>query len=116
MTGTVNGTPGGEPRPGLHGERTRLAWVRTATTMAGAGMVAAGLAVRHDLPGLAVPFAAAALAGAVLLLRTGIRHRRLERALRHGRPFDPRLDVGIAWAGGIAVAAGALVLVLVLSL
>lgn len=72
----------GEPRPGLHSERTRLAWVRTAVTMAGSGIAAAGISVRQDLPVLAVPFAAAALAGAVLLLRTGIRHRRLERALR----------------------------------
>ncbi|WP_432923665.1 DUF202 domain-containing protein [Microbispora sp. CA-135349] len=100
------------PKPGLHSERTRLAWVRTAVTMSGTGMVAAGLAVRHDLPGLAVPFAAAALAGAVLLLRTGIRHRRLERALRGGHPLDHRLDGRIAWAGALAVAAAALVLVL----
>ncbi|MBX6385545.1 MAG: DUF202 domain-containing protein [Microbispora sp.] len=105
----------GEPRPGLHGERTRLAWVRTAVTMAGSGIGAAGISVRHDLPALAAPFAAAALAGAVLLLRTGIRHRRLERALNRGCPLDDRMDARIAWAGALAVAAAALVMVLVLA-
>ncbi|MGW5260583.1 DUF202 domain-containing protein [Microbispora sp. NPDC004025] len=112
MTGPV----GGVPRPGLHSERTRLAWVRTAVTMSGSAMVMAGLAVRHDLPGLAAPFAAAALAGAVLLLRTGVRHRRLERALRYGHPLDHRRDGLIAWAGALAVAAAALVLVLMLAM
>ncbi|GGO18674.1 hypothetical protein GCM10010116_37580 [Microbispora rosea subsp. aerata] len=102
----------GEQRPGLHGERTRLAWVRTAVTMAGSGVAAAGISVRQDLPALAVLFAAAALAGAVLLLRTGVRHRRLERALRQGRPLDDRMDARIAWAGALAVAAAALVMVL----
>ncbi|MEV5738857.1 DUF202 domain-containing protein [Microbispora rosea] len=106
----------GEPRPGLHSERTRLAWVRTAVTMAGAGIGAAGISVRQDLVALAVPFVAAALAGAVLLLRTGTRHRRLERALRQRRPLDDRLDTGVAWAGALAVAAAALVMVLTLAL
>ncbi|WP_310739549.1 DUF202 domain-containing protein [Microbispora sp. H10830] len=105
----------GEPRPGLHSERTRMAWVRTAVTMSGSAVGAAGIMVRHDLPGLAVPFAAAALAGAVLLLRTGRRHRALERTLRHGRPLDHRLDARVAWAGALAVAAAALVAVLVLA-
>ncbi|TLP63839.1 DUF202 domain-containing protein [Microbispora triticiradicis] len=103
---------GGGPRPGLHGERTRLAWVRTAVLMSGSGIGAAGAALRDDLPGLAVPFGVVALAGAVLLLRTGLRHRALERALRHGRPLRSGLDARVAWAGALAAAAGALVLVL----
>ncbi|GIH60521.1 DUF202 domain-containing protein [Microbispora siamensis] len=107
--------PGGEPRPGLHSERTRLAWVRTAVTMSGSAVGAAGMMVRHDLPGLAVPFAAAALAGAVLLLRTGRRHRALERTLRHGRPLDHRPDALVAWAGALAVAAAALVAVVAIT-
>ena len=115
MTEPVRGEPSGSPRPGLHIERTRLAWVRTAVMMSGYGMGAAGISVREDLPGLAVPFAAAALAGAVLLVRTGIRHRRLERTLRHERPLDHRMDARIAWAGVLAVAAAALVLVVVLA-
>ena len=106
---------GEAPRPGLHSERTRLAWVRTAMTMACSGMVLAGLAVRHDRPGSAALFAAAGLAGAVLLVRTGPRHSRLERALRHGHPLDHRLDVVVAWAGALAVAVAALVLVLALA-
>jgi len=106
----------GEPRPGLHSERTRLAWVRTAVTMAGSGIAAAGISVRQDLPVLAVPFAAAALAGAVLLLRTGIRHRRLERALRQGSLVDGRRDARIVWAGALAVAAAALIMVLTMAL
>ncbi|WP_182880116.1 DUF202 domain-containing protein [Microbispora sp. H10949] len=105
-------TSGGGPGPGLHGERTRLAWVRTAVLMSGSGIGAAGAAVRDDLPGLAVPFGVVALAGAVLLLRTGLRHRTLERALRHGRPLRSGLDARVAWAGALAAAAGALVLVL----
>ncbi|MEU7884122.1 DUF202 domain-containing protein [Microbispora bryophytorum] len=104
-----------ESRPGLHSERTRMAWVRTAVTMAGSGVGGAGIMVRHDLPGIAVPFAAAALAGAVLLLRTGRRHRALGRMLRHGRPLDHRLDARIAWAGALTVAAAALVAVLALA-
>jgi putative membrane protein len=98
---------------GLHSERTRLAWVRTATTLAGAGLVTTGAGLRDgESLGLIVPFALAALSGSALLLRTGARYRRVERALKEGAPLDDTTDGRLAWAGVLCVAAGALVLIL----
>ncbi|ETK32521.1 DUF202 domain-containing protein [Microbispora sp. ATCC PTA-5024] len=107
------GTPGG---PGLHSERTRLAWVRAAAALAACGLGAAGAALRHGVAGaVTVPFVLAALSGAVLLVRTGVRHHHVERALAEGRTLDPGLDVRLAWLGALCVAAGALVLVITLA-
>ncbi|GII54636.1 hypothetical protein Pth03_30250 [Planotetraspora thailandica] len=98
---------------GLHSERTRLAWVRTAATLAGAGLVMGGTGLRGaENPALLVPFALAALSGAALLLRTGARYRRVEQALKEGVPLDETTDGRLVWAGVLCVAAGALVLVL----
>ncbi|GAA4559925.1 DUF202 domain-containing protein [Planotetraspora kaengkrachanensis] len=98
---------------GLHNERTRLAWVRTATVLAVAGLVAAGAGLRGgEGPLMITPFAVAALCGAILLLRTGARYRRVERALRDGAPLDDKVDARLAWAGVLCVVAGALALVL----
>ncbi|GII78723.1 hypothetical protein Sru01_37050 [Sphaerisporangium rufum] len=107
----VAGT-GGEPgeRPGLHNERTLLAWIRTATALAAGGLGAAGIAGRMSGDGrAAVPFVIAALCGAILLARSRLRHRRAEGALRAGRPLDDHVDALIAWLGVLAVSAGALV-------
>ncbi|MEZ0072552.1 DUF202 domain-containing protein [Planotetraspora sp. GP83] len=102
--------------PGLHSERTRLAWVRLGTVLAAAGLGAAGVGLRHHAgEGVTVLFAFAALSGALLLLRTGIRFRRVERALRDGRPLDDTLDARVAWLGVLLLVAGALSLVLTLA-
>ncbi|MEO3869221.1 DUF202 domain-containing protein [Nonomuraea sp. B12E4] len=98
---------------GLQSERTRLAWVRTAVALATGGLGAAGLSMRHQLPLPAVAgFALAALCGAVLLIRTGARFRRVQAALHGGRPLDSGFDVLIAWLGTLSVVAGAVTFVL----
>ncbi|MEU6998623.1 DUF202 domain-containing protein [Nonomuraea sp. NPDC046570] len=98
--------------PGLQSERTRLAWVRTAVALSTGGLGAAGLAVRA---GLAAPitaaFALAALCGGILLVRTGVRFRRVQRALHAGDPLDDRFDAQLAWVGTLCVVAGAVVFV-----
>ncbi|MEO3812808.1 DUF202 domain-containing protein [Sphaerisporangium sp. B11E5] len=100
-----------DPAAGLHRERTLLAWIRTGVALAAGGLLAAGAAGRRFHDGrAAAPFVLAALCGAVLLVRAGLRHRRAERA--HGAPPDVRPDAFVAWLGTLAVAAGALVLAL----
>ncbi|RCG29366.1 DUF202 domain-containing protein [Sphaerisporangium album] len=102
-----------EESPGLHGERTLLAWIRTAAALAAGGLVAAGAAGRHlGHGGAAIPFVLAALCGAILLARTGVRHRRVHRALRDGLSLDDQADALLAWFGALAVAAGAVAFVL----
>ncbi|MBB6349108.1 DUF202 domain-containing protein [Nonomuraea muscovyensis] len=102
--------------PGLQSERTRLAWVRTAVMLATGGIAGAGLVLRHGPPPAtgvsAVAFALAALSGAVLLTRTGVRFRRVQGALHGGRPVDSRPDALLAWLGTLCAVAGAAVFVL----
>jgi uncharacterized membrane protein YidH (DUF202 family) len=98
---------------GLQSERTRLAWVRTAVTLATGGLGGTGLAAAAGLPPPAIAcFALAALCGAVLLIRTGARFRRVQRALHGGTPLNNGLDALFAWLGTLAVVAAALVFVL----
>ncbi|MGW0479576.1 DUF202 domain-containing protein [Nonomuraea sp. NPDC003214] len=98
---------------GLQSERTRLAWVRTAVTLATGGLGATGLAARAGLPLPALAaFALAALCGAVLLIRTRVRFRRVQQALHGGRPLDNGADALLAWLGTLAVVAGALTFVI----
>ena len=102
--------------PGLQSERTRLAWVRTAVALSSGGLGAMGLSARHGLPRAAVAaFVPAAVGGAALLLRTGIRFRRVQEALHGGRSVDAGLDALFAWLGTLSVVAGALVFVLALA-
>lgn len=101
--------PGRVWDPGLQSERTRLAWARTAAALAGGGLGATVAALRGGVSGLAVPaFVLAALCGGVLLARTGVRFRNVQRALHEGRPLDNRADAVLAWLGALAVAAGSL--------
>jgi putative membrane protein len=94
--------------PGLQSERTRLAWVRTAVLLAAGGLGAAGLVVRAGAhPAVAPAFGLAALCGAVLLIRTGTRFRRVQEALHAGRPLRDQADVVVAWFGVLAVVVGA---------
>ncbi|WP_433240191.1 DUF202 domain-containing protein [Streptosporangium sp. CA-135522] len=93
---------------GLQSERTRLAWARTAAVLAVSGLGAAGLGLRTGIPLIAVvPFALAALCGALLLARSGVRYQRVQHALHEGSPLDEQADVVIAWMGTLAAAAGA---------
>ncbi len=93
---------------GLQNERTRLAWARTAAVLAVGSLGAAGAALRAGVSPLAVvPFALAAVSGALLLARTGVRYRRVQRALHEGSPLDERADAVIAWLGTLAVVLGA---------
>ncbi len=97
---------------GLQSERTRLAWVRTAAALAAGGLGAAFLSLRGGAGALAVPpFALAAICGAVLLARTGVRFRRVQRALHGGRPLDNRADALLAWLGVLAAICGSLLTV-----
>lgn len=94
---------------GLQSERTRLAWVRTAAALATIGLGAGGAAFRQGAgPVTAVLFLAGALAGAVLLGRTGLRYHRVERAMRDGLPLRHGFDTLLAWLGTLAVIAGSL--------
>ncbi|WP_433500603.1 DUF202 domain-containing protein [Sphaerimonospora sp. CA-214678] len=98
---------------GLQSERTRLAWVRTAALLAAGALGAAGVALSHGAPvWVATPFALAALIGAVLLLRTGVRFRRVQRALRDGHPLDVTADARLVWLGTLALVVGALAVVI----
>ncbi|MEU4227981.1 DUF202 domain-containing protein [Nonomuraea sp. NPDC026600] len=102
--------------PGLQSERTRLAWVRTAVALSSGGLGAMGLSARHGLPPAAIAaFVPAAFCGAVLLLRTRIRFRRVQEALHGGRSVDAGLDALFAWLGTFSVVAGALAFVLALA-
>ncbi|MEV0387310.1 DUF202 domain-containing protein [Nonomuraea sp. NPDC050643] len=93
---------------GLQSERTRLAWVRTAVALATGGLGAAGVSARHGLPAIAIAgFALAALCGGVLLIRTGVRFRRVQAALHAGRPLYAGFDAFFAWLGTMSVVAGA---------
>ncbi|GAA1273490.1 hypothetical protein GCM10009677_28370 [Sphaerisporangium rubeum] len=101
-----------DPTPGLHRERTLLAWIRTGVALAAGGLLAAGAAGRRFHEGrAAAPFVLAALCGAVLLARARVRHRQAERC-GDGPPPDVRLDAVFAWLGTLAVATGALLLAL----
>ncbi|MFG2073307.1 protein of unknown function [Nonomuraea maritima] len=98
---------------GLQSERTRLAWVRTAVALSTGGIGAAGLSFRHGLPAVAgAAFALAALCGAVLLIRTRLRFRRVQQALHAGRSPDNNLDALFAWFGTLCVVVGAITFVL----
>ncbi|GGO74869.1 DUF202 domain-containing protein [Nonomuraea cavernae] len=98
---------------GLQSERTRLAWVRTAVMLSTGGLAATGLSVQHGLaPLAAVGFALGALCGGFLLLRTGVRYRRVQEALHGGRPLDCGLDALLAWLGTLSAVAGAVVFVI----
>ncbi|SDR29102.1 YidH family protein [Thermostaphylospora chromogena] len=100
--------------PGLQSERTRLAWVRTATLLSIGGLGAAKLGLQSGLPApVNVAFALAALCGGVLLARTGSRYMRVQYALHESRPLDNRLDALLAWLGTLAVAVGAFVLIVI---
>jgi len=101
---------------GLQSERTRLAWVRTAVALATGGLGATGLGVRLGLPppGVAA-FALAALFGAILLIRTKARFRRVQEALHGGGPLDARPDALLAWLGTLAVVGGAVAFVIVIT-
>src|SRR5690606_20400813 len=107
-------TPGRRPgreaeRPGLHGERTVLAWIRTAVILVGGGIAGLDTALRHGAPPPAPAcFTLTLLAGAVLLTRTGVRYRRTLRAGRAGARGDATADARLAWLGTLAAAAGAL--------
>ncbi|SDG06800.1 putative membrane protein [Sinosporangium album] len=99
--------------PGLPSERTRLAWVRTATALAVGGLGAAGMTLRVRAPALdTAAFVMAAFCGAVLLARTGLRYARVQRALHENRPLGHKADGLLAWIGVLAVAAGAFLFVL----
>ncbi|MCW2879780.1 MAG: hypothetical protein JWQ95_3880 [Sphaerisporangium sp.] len=105
----------GPGESGLHMERTLLAWTRTATALGAGGLLAAGIAGRHSGDGVAVvSFVLAALCGAVLLARSGVRHRRVQRAIDGSLPLDVQADAVLAWLGVVAAAAGALMFVLTL--
>lgn len=99
--------------PGLQSERTLLAWVRTAATLSTVSIAAAGLALRHGAGGVvAIAFGFAALCGALVLVRAGVRFRRVQLALHEGAPLDDQVDALLAWLGVLTVVAGSLVLVL----
>ncbi|WP_030454245.1 YidH family protein [Herbidospora cretacea] len=99
--------------PGLQSERTRLAWVRTATALATLGLGGAGVTARSSgHPVAVVFFGVAALLGAVTLLRTGRRFRQVQEALHQERPFEHGGDALTLWFGVLAAVLGGFVFVL----
>ncbi|SDG05557.1 putative membrane protein [Lentzea fradiae] len=99
----------------LANERTFLAWIRTAL-----GLLAAGVGVHQLLPPFDLPHGTAALAlgcialAAVVAATSFPRWRRVQHAMRTGRPLPrsrmvPLLAGGVlvlAVAGAVLVAAG----------
>ncbi|WP_066364160.1 DUF202 domain-containing protein [Herbidospora mongoliensis] len=99
--------------PGLQSERTRLAWVRTATALATFGLGGAGVVARASGHAVSIAcFGVAALVGAMMLARTGIRFRRVQEALHGERPIEAGGDALILWIGVLAAVAGAVVYVI----
>lgn len=98
--------------PGLQSERTRLAWVRTATALSTLGLGGAGVTARSSGPVVAIAFfGVAALLGAVTLLRTGRRFRQVQEALHGQRPFEHGGDALTLWFGVLAAVVGSFVFV-----
>ncbi|WP_214107041.1 DUF202 domain-containing protein [Acrocarpospora catenulata] len=92
---------------GLARERTRLAWVRTGAILATIALGVGGTGLRGGGgPVGAVLLGLGALAGAVLLARTGLRDLRVRQAVAEGLPLDHRTDALIAWLGTLAVVGG----------
>ncbi|MEV7006411.1 DUF202 domain-containing protein [Streptosporangium sp. NPDC051022] len=99
---------------GLQNERTRLAWVRTAAVLAVGSLGAGGIVLRAGVsPLVLIPFALASVSGTLLLTRTGVRYRRVQRALHEGDPLDDRVDAVVAWLGTLTVVVGAALFVVV---
>jgi uncharacterized membrane protein YidH (DUF202 family) len=100
-------------RPGLAGERTAFAWLRTGLSLLAAALVLARLAaVLRTTLGLVTSIAAALLAvGVVLLARP--RYERAAAAVRRRRPLpDGRLPAAVS---ALTVLLGVAALVIVLS-
>lgn len=98
----------------LANERTFLAWIRTAL-----GLLAAGVAVRQVVPPFAVPGATVLLAvgcvalAGLLAASSYPRWRRVQLAMRAGRPL-PRSRMIVALAAGVlALALLTVILVIV---
>ena len=102
MSGDRPDRPPGE-RPGLQGERTELAWERSALGLLAA---AALLLFRHVGPDLSrLLLALADLALALLIVWFGQRRARHIRAMRpdrSGRTTVPDVRREIVWVGGAA--------------
>lgn len=107
---------GQEPdyRFSLANERTFLAWIRTALTLLGGGVLLEQFATRLEprivVWGLAVALAAFA---SVLCGVAYARWKANEIAMRHAQPLPPSVAVPLLAAGGLCVA-GALAVLLVL--
>lgn len=81
--------------------------------LASVSLAGAGLALRQDVGGVTTAaFGFGTLSGALVLVRTGTRFRRVQRALHGGVTLDDSLDALLAWLGVLAVVAGSVVFVL----
>lgn len=112
---TVTEPPDREPdyRFTLANERTFLAWIRTSL-----GLLAAGVAVRQFVPPFGIPGATTALAlmcvalAAVVAAASFPRWRRVQRAMRAGKPLPHSRMAGVLAAGVLLMALLAAVLVI----
>ena len=88
-------------------ERTRLAWVRLGAVLANIAL-GIGVAVLRNGGGLfsVTLLGLGAVAGAVLLARTGLRDLWMRRAMSKGLPLKYQTDALIAWLGTLAVVGG----------
>lgn len=97
----------------LANERTFLAWIRTAL-----GLVAGGVAVHQLVPGLAAEGARTALAAlclalaAVLAVGSYPRWRRVQQAMRQGRPLPRSILISVIASGVLVITLFATVLVI----
>lgn len=103
-----------DPRFTLANERTFLAWVRTALSL-----LAAGVAVVQLVPSFSVSGVRTALGVALGVLSVVasvgglLRWRRVEQAMRRDEPL-PAVRSAVVLAGGLAVVAVAVCVLLVL--
>ncbi|TAJ49124.1 MAG: DUF202 domain-containing protein [Herbiconiux sp.] len=89
----------------LANERTALAWVRTGLSLVAGGVALTTLAALADLPWVLDLIALiACLSGGALAASALFSWRRVERALRLGRPLPP--PAALPWlVGGVVVLA-----------